>query len=170
MRHPSRFLVTVLIGATLALAGAAAAVKAQESQAGGHAAPMTPFAPVAPAVAVPARQSVVASPAPAVATPVAATPPPRRPPARLASAGGDQYRCHPDEDIACTIVRETSRGLVISTVRPIRTQGSWSVVSGVPAGSEMVTGGTIYVVPSAAAVTRDRDESITYPNGAPILD
>src|SRR4051794_4108136 len=49
----------------------------------------------------------------------------------------DTGRCHPQEDIACTVVRETARGTVIVTVRSFGGSAtapspSWTVISGAP--------------------------------------
>jgi len=94
---------------------------------------------------------------------------------RVARPAPDPYRCHPTEDIACTVVRETPQGTVIVTMRPagaVTKPAVWSVVSGTPPGPAGVTalGGTIYVVPTSSPEPR---ADFTHPgpaNGAPILD
>jgi hypothetical protein len=88
----------------------------------------------------------------------------------------DSYACHPTEDVACTIVRETADGTVIVTMHPAGTMApvpTWSVVSGSPPGGSRA-GGTIYVVPAVNAVT-EASIGIGQPlmvtaNGAPILE
>jgi hypothetical protein len=109
-----------------------------------------------------------------------ALPPPVVKPAaareRVARPAPDPYRCHPTEDIACTVVRETPQGTVIVTMRPAgaaaKPAAIWSVVSGSPPGPAGVTalGGTIYVVPTSSPEPR---ADLSHPgpaNGAPILD
>ena len=104
---------------------------------------------------------------------------PRREPRRAATADNDVYGCHPNEDLACTVVRETAAGMTIVTMRPGGAgspPASWSVVSGTPAGASAYPGGIIYVVPTVP--TRpprfepgagQRDGFLTA-NDAPILD
>jgi hypothetical protein len=98
--------------------------------------------------------------APAAATTTTAT---------TTTAAADPYRCHPYEDLACTVVRETVHGLVIATVRSAPEEASsWTIVSAAPPGTFAAPGGTVYIVPTAtrtAAVSSPRP-----PNGAPIID
>jgi hypothetical protein len=106
--------------------------------------------------------------------------PPRREARRPATADNDAYRCHPNEDIACTVVRETATGMTIMTMRPgggIAPPSSWSVVSGTPPGASAYPGGIIYVVPTTPtgaprfeAGTGERDGMLATANDAPILD
>ncbi|HEY2902617.1 MAG TPA: hypothetical protein VGL59_18675 [Polyangia bacterium] len=114
---------------------------------------------------------------------------------RSAEARGDAtdalYRCHLDEDTACTIVRQTARGVVVLTYRPpgvVPSSSSWSVVINEPTGaSQTVRPGTVTIVPpdGAAKATGDalssptapppfalptKAASAAIPNGAPIID
>jgi hypothetical protein len=91
------------------------------------------------------------------------------------AAAEDAYRCHPNEDIACTVVRETAAGTMIVTYRPAArsaTTPAWMIVSGPPPSAGPQPGGTIYVVPTS---TREpaplpQQAALMYVNGAPILD
>jgi hypothetical protein len=100
--------------------------------------------------------------------PAPSPPPAPRPP--------DPYRCHPKEDIACTVVRETARGMVIVTLRPSAAKSrpaAWSVVSGPPPGIPEAAGGTVYVVPTIQWPSEARTSQqpiVATANGAPILD
>ena len=105
--------------------------------------------------------------------------------------GDASSRCRPDEDIACTVVRETAQGVLIVTYRAsARAAGAsaserktWAVVSGAPAGASSATAGTVYVVPSlpqnqvaatspATGLAPGHASAVTValPNGAPILE
>ena len=105
----------------------------------------------------------------------------RREARRAPGADSDMYRCHPNEDIACTVVRETPEGMTIVTMRPggaTAIPASWSVVSGTPPGANAYPGGIIYVVPQPptgpprfdATARSDRDATLVTANDAPILD
>lgn len=67
--------------------------------------------------------------------------------------GGDNlYRCHLDEDSACTIVRQTGRNLVVVTYRPVGAAPDagpiWSVVITDAAGATQTPRpGTVTIVP-----------------------
>ncbi|HEX3695190.1 MAG TPA: hypothetical protein VH374_07355 [Polyangia bacterium] len=114
---------------------------------------------------------------------------------RSAEARGDAtdalYRCHLDEDTACTIVRQTAQGVVILTYRPpgiASSTSSWSVVINEPTGaSQIVRPGTVTIVPPEGAAkstgdaltsptapppfsTSSKAASAAIPNGAPIID
>jgi hypothetical protein len=107
-----------------------------------------------------------------------------RPPDARPAAGSDldaPERCRPEQDIACTIVRETRRGVVVVTFRPAAAgleRAAWSVISGAPAGGSAggTPGGTIYVVPALAQNQTPPPSpnslalNIPLPNGAPIID
>jgi hypothetical protein len=91
------------------------------------------------------------------------------PPATSATPDPDPYRCHPNEDIACTVVRETLQGLVIATFRGRPEEaGTWTVVSSPPPGAPYTPGGTVYVVPSIPRTAAAQPP--LPPNGAPIID
>jgi len=110
----------------------------------------------------------------------AAAPPPEAPVAKKAAPvprpapADDPYRCHPSQDVSCTVVRETSQGTLIVTMRPKGQSGrapAWIVVSGAPPSGGPHRGGTVYVVPSDAdAEPMTRQAALMPPNGAPILD
>jgi len=98
-----------------------------------------------------------------------------KPPAPRPAATDDPYRCHPSEDVACTVVRETSQGTVIVTVRPRGRSAltpAWMVVSGTPPSPGPHPGGTVYVVPNttADAEPTPHQAALVSSNGAPILD
>ena len=115
-----------------------------------------PVAPAAPKVA-PAARAEVKKPAP-----------PRARPAE----DRDLYACHPKEDLACTVVHETAKGVVVVTFRPTGAGEArvWSVVNA-PAAPGATSGGTIYVVPSAAQPASDVRPALKLSaNDAPILD
>jgi len=105
--------------------------------------------------------------------------PARREPRRANPGDSDAYRCHPNEDIACTVVRETAQGMTIVTMRPggqASSAASWSVVSGTPAGATAFPGGIIYVVPTVSpappqfqAMAQTQEPTYTA-NNAPILE
>jgi hypothetical protein len=146
-----------------ALAGAAVAAVVMGITGIGHAAD-TGNVPDerAPARVAPKKQVAIAPPA---ASPAPAPP-----------ATDDPYRCHPSEDIACTIVRETLSGTLIVTLRPVSPRAAapaWTVVSGAPPTPGPHPGGTVYVVPNVAP-----SETASWPhqvalmpaNGAPILE
>jgi len=93
---------------------------------------------------------------------------------RLAPAD-DPYRCHPSEDISCTVVRETAQGTLIVTVRPGGRSAltpAWMVISGTPPTPGPHPGGTVYVVPntSADAEPMPHQAALMPANGAPILE
>jgi hypothetical protein len=126
-------------------------------------------APPAPPLRAPAPLAMVPVPFP--------TPPPQpAPPPPVAPRPPDPYRCHPKEDIACTVVRETARGLVIVTLRPSATKSrpaAWSVVSGPPPGMPEAAGGTVYVVPTIQWLSEARSSQrpvVATANEAPIID
>lgn len=86
----------------------------------------------------------------------------------------DPYRCHPSQDISCTVVRETADGTLIITLRrrgPGARTPAWTVINGAPPSPPQVAGGTVYVVPNSTpeASSVNRQASLS-PNGAPILD
>jgi hypothetical protein len=138
--------------------------------------PVTTPAPRPTAAATPAPTAAPATAtaaAPATATFAARTPAVRPRPAP--EPAPDPYRCHPAEDISCTVVRETPLGTVIVTLRPSGTvakPAAWSVVSGAPPGpaGAAAIGGTIYVVPASSADPRILPPLPGPANGAPILD
>jgi hypothetical protein len=108
------------------------------------------------------------TPTPAVRRTAEAKPPGHPAPAAVAS-DSDPYRCHPNEDVACTVVRETAQGLVIATFRGRPEEGgSWTVVSSPPPGAPYTPGGTVYVVPSIPRTAAAQPP--LPPNGAPIID
>jgi len=87
----------------------------------------------------------------------------------------DAYRCHPSEDISCTVIRETAAGTMIVTLRPAAQSAvspAWMVVSGVPPSAGPHPPGTIWVVPSSAgqAEPSPQEQALNSINGAPILD
>jgi hypothetical protein len=94
-------------------------------------------------------------------------------------AGGDEdlYRCHLDEDTACTVVRQTPQGVVVlsyrSAVAGDKPEG-WSVVIGNGmVGSRAAPPGTVMIVPATPAVpmaSSGARSSSPAPNGAPILE
>jgi len=109
--------------------------------------------------------------------------------------GDASARCRPDEDIACTVVRETAQGVLIVTYRAAASTAggaaserkTWAIVSGTPAGASSASAGTVYVVPSlpqnqVAATGHSPGHSpglppglppavtVALPNGAPILE
>jgi hypothetical protein len=95
--------------------------------------------------------------------------------------GDGSSRCRPEEDIACTVVRETAQGVLIVTYRASATgtaateRKTWAVVSGAPAGASAASAGTVYVVPSlpqnqVAATGHSLAVTASLPNGAPILE
>lgn len=104
--------------------------------------------------------------------------------AATARVEGDvSTRCRPEEDIACTVVRETAQGVLIVTYRASAATGgaaaserkTWAVVSGAPAGASSANAGTVYVVPSlpqnqVAATGHAATVTVALPNGAPILE
>lgn len=90
-------------------------------------------------------------------------------------AAEDAYRCHPSEDISCTVIRETAAGTMIVTLRPAGQSAvgpAWMVVSGVPPSPGPHPPGTIWVVPSSAgqAEPSPQEQALNSVNGAPILD
>ena len=121
---------------------------------------------------------------------------------RSAEARGDGsdnlYRCHVEEDSACTIVRQTGRGLVVVSYRPqggvVDAGQGWSVIVTDGAGvSQTVQPGTVTIVPrnrgptgAAGAGASASDNGATspppwpapaptatrsgLPNSAPIID
>jgi hypothetical protein len=130
------------------------------------------------AICLPARAAGTAA-APAQTTTQAPTqvptktPPPA--PAPHPAPADDPFRCHPSQDIACTIVRETVQGTLIVTVRPKGRSGTapaWTVVSGAPPSAGPHPGGTVYVVPSSGADGEStfHQAALMTSNGAPILD
>jgi len=142
------------------------------------AAPAAAQAPPPPQSSAPPAPPLQSLPRDATATPPPANPatrPPAVPREHVARPAPDPYRCHPMEDIACTVVRETPQGTVIVTMRPAGAAAKpavWSVVSGTPPGPVGVTalGGTIYVVPTVSPEPRADLQHPGPANGAPILD
>ena len=87
----------------------------------------------------------------------------------------DASRCHPSEDISCTVIRETAAGTMIVTFRPAAQSAvspAWIVVSGAPPSAGPHPPGTIWVVPSSTgqAEPSPQEQVVNYVNGAPILD
>jgi hypothetical protein len=87
----------------------------------------------------------------------------------------DPYRCHPSEDVSCTVVRETAQGTLIVTVRPKGHSGvipAWVVISGTPPSPGPHPAGTVYVVPNGPpdAEAMAPQVALAPPNRAPILD
>jgi hypothetical protein len=147
------------------------------SPASGAASPPA-FTPARPA-AEPSKKidkpAAIPGPAHVVADPA------RREPRRAPAQDNDPYRCHPNEDIACTVVRETAQGLTIITLRPGRpatpmSAASWSVVGSAPPGGTAYPGGIIYVVPTVPTAPpqfqalAQTQELFTTANYAPILE
>ena len=103
---------------------------------------------------------------------------PKKQPATSAQAAADDdpYRCHPSEDVACTIVRETAHGTLIVTMRPAGPAAptpAWMVISGTPPTIGPHPGGTVYVVPSATFAdppSPGHQVALMPANGAPILE
>ncbi|HVY37401.1 MAG TPA: hypothetical protein VHM31_05680 [Polyangia bacterium] len=90
-------------------------------------------------------------------------------------AADDAYRCHPSEDISCTVIRETAGGTMIVTLRPAGQSAvspAWIVVSGAPPSPGPHPPGTIWVVPSSTgqAEPSPQGQALNDVNGAPILD
>jgi len=89
----------------------------------------------------------------------------------------DAYRCHPSEDVACTIIRETAQGTLIVTMRPGGASSAapaWTVISGAPPTLGPHPGGTVYVVPNASPSSETaswaHEAALMPANGAPILE
>jgi hypothetical protein len=147
-------LAVAIFCAAATMASPVVAGQAQETQ-GTQA---THAAPAAPPATTPAIT-------PAISRRPVVAPPPRMP-------RSDPYRCQAD-DVACTVVRETTRGLVVVTLRPQGTTARpavWSVVSGTPPGADEALGGTVYVVPTTRPEPRAELPPPGAANGAPILD
>ena len=94
-------------------------------------------------------------------------------------ADADAYRCHPSEDIACTVVRETAHGVTVMTMRAGRSPSqaaAWSVVRGAPPGAVAYPGGIIYVVPTTPPASSEYQalaqtpEFVYTANNSPILE
>jgi hypothetical protein len=129
------------------------------------------------ALALGGQRAQAKAPVPAAAMPKAAAP--RADAKKIATrprAADDSslYTCHPGEDLSCTVIHETAKGVVVVTFRPsgAKETREWSVVNepSTPGGAS--DGGTIYIVPSAGAqpisdVHRGAQSSS---NNAPILD
>jgi hypothetical protein len=98
------------------------------------------------------------------------------PPVRAHEASaGDQslYACHPKEDLSCTVIHETTQGIVVVTFRPTgaKEKREWSVVNAPAEASESSTGGTIYVVPGSAPTATVAQPTTRFSeNNTPILD
>jgi hypothetical protein len=125
-----------------------------------------------PALADETNMSVAEQPGPEQQAPqkTAAQPVAPRP-----VAADDPYRCHPSEDISCTVVRETTQGTLIVTRRPPRRSGrapAWIVINAAPPSPGPHPGGTVYVVPNATPDVESVPHQVawTTPNGAPIID
>lgn len=91
------------------------------------------------------------------------------------TAAEDPYRCHPTEDVSCTVVRETLQGTLIVTMRPGSHSDyapAWMVISGAPPSPGPHPGGTVYVVPNTTADAEPMPhQAVLLPaNGAPILE
>jgi hypothetical protein len=87
--------------------------------------------------------------------------------------GASLYACHPKDDLSCTVIRETAKGIVVVTFRPTGAKETrvWSVVNAPAQPGSGSTGGTIYVVPGAARPVSDVQPPTQFSdNGAPILD
>jgi hypothetical protein len=83
------------------------------------------------------------------------------------------YTCHPKEDLSCTVIHETTRGIVVVTFRPTgaREKRVWSVVNAPAEPSSASTGGTIYVVPATSRPVSDVQPTTQISeNSSPILD
>jgi hypothetical protein len=84
------------------------------------------------------------------------------------------YTCHPGEDLSCTVIHETAKGVVVVTFRPVGAKElrEWTVVNepATPGGGS--SGGTIYIVPTAEAqpVSDVHPRARISSNDAPILD
>ena len=109
----------------------------------------------------------------------------RRPAQARGEAADTMYRCHPDEDMACTIVRQTGRALIVLTYRPSGAEigQPWSVMINDPGGaSQIVRPGTVTIVPNEVAQGKTLVDCAPpmplpapagggpLPNGAPIID
>jgi hypothetical protein len=98
------------------------------------------------------------------------------PPGRAHEASGDDlslYACHPNDDLSCTVIHETAKGIVVVTFRPTgaKEKREWSVVNAPAEASGSSTGGTIYVVPgSAPTATVAQPATHSSENNTPILD
>jgi len=108
-------------------------------------------------------------------SPARVAPRKQAPPAVPAAADDDAYRCHPSEDIACTIVRETTHGTLIVTMRPAGPSAptpAWMVISGSPPTVGPHPGGTVYVVPTVTFEPPPPGHQVALmpANGAPILE
>lgn len=134
------------------------------------------------ATEAPPMPSETAKPAGKAAAPSEKRASDARTPKKVSGAAAEEdaaYRCRPDEDIACTVVRETAQGVLIVTFRPAGTaqeRKTWAVVSGTPTGVQAAGGGTVYVVPSlpqnlaAGPFHSPGAVAASLPNGAPILE
>ena len=124
-----------------------------------------------PARAADTSAAVSSEQSPEHRAPKKAAPPP---PAPRAAAAEDPYRCHPSEDISCTVVRETSQGTLIVTLRPKGQSAgtpAWMVINGAPPSAGPHPGGTVYVVPNTADTELlAHQTAYRSANGAPILD
>jgi len=115
--------------------------------------------------ATPAGRATAARPAELKRTP----PRPRTP----AADGASLYACHPKEDLSCTVIHETPKGIVVVTFRPTGAKETrvWSVVNAPAEPGSASTGGTIYVVPGEARPVSDVQAAPQVSeNSAPILD
>ena len=79
----------------------------------------------------------------------------RRPAEARGDGGEGLYQCHPDEDSACTIVRQTARGLVVVSYRArgavLDAGQGWTVVVTDAAGNtQTVKPGTVTIIPRDA--------------------
>lgn len=116
---------------------------------------------VLPPVAAPAptTQAVPVSPPTRLGTPPRSA---ALPVARAAVHREELGGCRPDQDLSCTVIRETASGFIVFT-RAYR-DGSQAAV--LPSGGDGQPGVCVMptqLVPSPTATSR-------YPNGAPILD
>jgi hypothetical protein len=119
-----------------------------------------------PFVRVALMVGLIATVVPSVGRP--ADPPRSRPsfsarpaPARLATgAKGADLQCLPDQDVSCTLVRETPNGVLVWTerYRPAPSSAHWSLV--LDTGT-LILGDPVAFVPDPTSST---------PNGAPILE
>jgi hypothetical protein len=181
MRHQEFRLAAALFGSAFILGVSAGAARAEPPKplSVPSPAPVTRAQPTTPAGA-PAKNHATApttAVAPVTGKAAAIKPAPVKTLALKPAppAADDAYRCHPSDDIACTVVRETAEGLVIATLRGPGAHTdppNWSVVSGVPPAPVNGARGTVYVVPTATFTPAYHGGSmpLPLPNGAPILD
>jgi hypothetical protein len=97
----------------------------------------------------------------------------QKPPAQVRPSGDEGLpSCH-RHDISCTVVHETSRGLIVITVRPRGREkdGRWSVVTTANPREAAETGQLIYVLPQDAGNASNLGSRVEVSaNQAPIID